>query len=648
MKRGWGLTVALAVSVTVAVVLGSAGEGRADPSATLAVTAVRPAVDRVQFTLSARDLPAGASLAKSEVNVEAGSVPLRASAQPIGDPSRQAASTARTVIVVIDASGSMAGAPLLAAQAAAAEFAKALPDDIYVGLVKISDQPVTLLKPTVDRAAFRAAVAKIQVSGDTALYDSVQEAAGLIATSAERRILVLSDGADTSSAMKLSQLTASVRRARAPVDVVGFGAAATGGGPTGAALRQLASGSGGELHNARDSAALAAAFRSAATSFSVPLAVSAEVPRSLAGKTTTLRVTVDVAGKRLTGTAPVTFPAVSAVSKGPSHYFAPAIPGWLFAGVSVLVFLALLGLALVVLRPLFADPNRRRRIAQVARFTARGPAKPLVAPNGGLITRTALDLSQRAVQAQGMEGRTVRLMEQAGMGLRPNEWLLIRVCACVTSVAALWLLFTWWIGIPAGVVLGLLGTRWYRTFRTHRRTQRFAEQLPDALQLVVGSLKSGFSLGQSIDALVREAADPVAAEFGRALAESRLGAELEDALDRAAVRAKSQDLAWIVMAIRIQREVGGNLAEVLQTSVETMRERVRLRRHVKALSAEGRLSAWVLLALPIGIATYMYLVRRDYFRLLYTEPLGILMLVGSVVLLVLGGFWMSRMVKVEV
>ena len=345
---------------------GVGGGGARRPQApTLAVTAVRPGVDRVQFTLSARGLPDGASLAKSEVQVEAGGVPLRASTQPIGDPARQAASTARTVIVVVDGSGSMAGSPLKAAQAAAAEFAKALPDDIHVGLVKISDRPVTLLRPTADRAAFRAAVAKIQVSGDTALYDSVQQAVGLFATTAERRILVLSDGADTSSAMTLSQLTASVRRARTPVDVVGFGAAATGGGPTGAALRQLASGTGGELHNARDSAALAAAFRSAATSFSVPVAVSAEVPRSLAGKTTTLRATVDVAGQRLTGTAPVTFPAVSAISKGPSHYFAPAIPGWLFGGVSVLVFLALLGLALVVLRPLFTDPDRRRRIAEV-------------------------------------------------------------------------------------------------------------------------------------------------------------------------------------------------------------------------------------------------------------------------------------------
>ena len=92
--------------------------------------------------------------------------------------------------------------------------------------------------------------------------------------------------------------------------------------------------------------------------------------------------------------------------------------------------------------------------------------------------------------------------------------------------------------------------------------------------------------------MVREGAEPVATEFGRALAETRLGGDLEDALERTAVRNGSQDLAWLVMAIRIQREVGGNLSEVLETAVETMRERARLRRHVRALSAEGRLSAY--------------------------------------------------------
>jgi len=102
-----------------------------------------------------------------------------------------------------------------------------------------------------------------------------------------------------------------------------------------------------------------------------------------------------------------------------------------------------------------------------------------------------------------------------------------------------------------------------------------------------------------------------------------------------------------VMGIRIQREVGGNLAEVLQTTVDTMRERSRLRRHVRALSAEGRLSAWVLIALPLGLGLFMFVFRRGYMTPLVTDPTGITMLVGGSLLFVLGIVWLLRVIKVE-
>ena len=167
-------------------------------------------------------------------------------------------------------------------------------------------------------------------------------------------------------------------------------------------------------------------------------------------------------------------------------------------------------------------------------------------------------------------------------------------------------------GALLGLVLGFVATMLYQTAQVERRSSRFAEQLPDALQLVIGSLRSGFSLPQAFDSLVRESPEPVRSEFGRALAEHRLGADLSDALERVAQRTGSDDLVWAVMAVRIQREVGGNLAEVLQTTVDTMRERARLRRHVRALSAEGRLSAWVLIALPLSLGLFMFLFRRSY------------------------------------
>jgi Flp pilus assembly protein TadB len=128
----------------------------------------------------------------------------------------------------------------------------------------------------------------------------------------------------------------------------------------------------------------------------------------------------------------------------------------------------------------------------------------------------------------------------------------------------------------------------------------------------------------------------------------RLGGDLADALDRAAVRADNQDLAWAVIAIRIQHETGGNLAETLETTVDTIRERGRLRRHVRALSAEGRLSAYLLLGLPIAIAGWMFVVSRDYLSVLWTTPTGLILLVGAALLMVFGAFWMSRWLKVEV
>jgi tight adherence protein B len=187
----------------------------------------------------------------------------------------------------------------------------------------------------------------------------------------------------------------------------------------------------------------------------------------------------------------------------------------------------------------------------------------------------------------------------------------------------------------------------YQMQRIGRRERQFTEQLPDGLQLVIGSLRSGFSLSQALESLVREAPEPLAAEFGRAVAEHRLGADLSDALDRLAQRVGSTDLTWAIMAVRIQRDVGGNLADVLQTSVDTMLERERLRRHVRALSAEGRLSAWVLVCVPLFLSAFMAIYRRSYLMPLVTDTRGIIMLVVGAALFTVGILWLSKVVKVE-
>ncbi len=177
------------------------------------------------------------------------------------------------------------------------------------------------------------------------------------------------------------------------------------------------------------------------------------------------------------------------------------------------------------------------------------------------------------------------------------------------------------VGLFAGLLFPVLALR----YLAHRRAKRFESILPDVMMLVATSLSSGFSLLQALDSVARDAAEPAAKEFSRALAESRIGADISDALEHVADRMQSENMRWAVMAIRIQREVGGNLADTLRTTAATLREREMLKRHVKGLSAEGRLSAYILIALPIGVLLFSLWSNYDYVSLLWTTLPGIVM-----------------------
>jgi tight adherence protein B len=320
----------------------------------------------------------------------------------------------------------------------------------------------------------------------------------------------------------------------------------------------------------------------------------------------------------------------------------------LFIALAGLVFLLLLAIALLILIPAMVSGEKRRRLAQVRQYRLPDAEEPTA--DGVLnspVARTALAVAEQVVRSGGWESRFSVQLEKAGLKLRPHEWVLIRAIVAVAVTVLLTLAFGW-LGLPFGLLFGWLLTAAYHRSRARRRAEKFAAALPPALQLVIGSLRSGFSLVQAIEAMVREVGDPVAGEFSRMLAETRLGMELELALDRLAQRTHNRDLAWTVMAIRVQREVGGNLAEVLETTVTTIRERELLRGHVRSLSAEGRISAWVLIALPVLAALLMFATRRDYLSPLVTDTRGILMLLVGTGLMCAGGIWIARVVRVEV
>jgi Flp pilus assembly protein TadB len=181
-----------------------------------------------------------------------------------------------------------------------------------------------------------------------------------------------------------------------------------------------------------------------------------------------------------------------------------------------------------------------------------------------------------------------------------------------------------------------------------RERKRFESQLPDTLNLIATSLRAGYSLLQAVEAVGQESPEPTAREFARAITEIRLGRSVDAALNDVARRMESQDFEWAVLAINIQREVGGNLAEVLQTTAETMLQRNRLRREMKALTAEGRISAIVLGALPFVIFGVILVVNPTYIEPLLGTTQGLVALGVAAVLLVLGMLWLQKIVKVEV
>lgn len=198
-----------------------------------------------------------------------------------------------------------------------------------------------------------------------------------------------------------------------------------------------------------------------------------------------------------------------------------------------------------------------------------------------------------------------------------------------------------------GSMLGYLVPQAYLNFKIRRRAIAFNSQLGDALILVANSLRTGYSFLQAIDLVSREMRPPLAGEFARMLKEMNLGITTEDAMNNLARRVASDDLDLVVTAVLIQRQVGGNLAEVLDNIAGTIRERVRLKREIKTLTAQGRVSGLIIGLLPFALAFILFLINPAYLGSLFTHPAGQLMLAASAVGMFIGIIWIRRIVNIE-
>jgi tight adherence protein B len=477
--------------------------------------------------------------------------------------------------------------------------------------------------------------------------------------SALRKILLLSDGKDTTGTSLTGVLNA-IKQSGAGVDVVSLQQGDLANKP----LNDIAAAGKGAMIAAQDPTALTAAFAKEATVLARQVVVTAKIPPGFRKTSSNVQVSIPTSAQTFTAAAYVPVQSSSdihaakvavsgpqPVSAGPFSLSARVMYGAVGAiGIGLLGVIATLAAGA---NKSGSDLTLNQQINAYGVMSVPGqpgPRRDGAGPPANAFSGQARQAAERALaNNKNLEARIAHSLEGAGMSLRPAEWLLIRggiavgggLLGILLGAGSLFLGFL-------VIVAALVGPWIYLRRKKSKRFKAFGTGLADTLQLMSGSLSAGLSLGQSIDTIVREGSEPIAGEFRRVVIESRLGVTLEDAMDGMAERMESRDFKWVVMAIRIQREVGGNLAELLLTVAATLREREYMRRHVRALSAEGRLSAYILGGLPPAFLLYLTLSKPDYVKPLYHTPMGWILCIVMGVLLSVGVFWMSKVAKVDV
>lgn len=574
---------------------------------------------------------------------ENGAIVRDLSVRPIGETASPVG-----VVLVIDTSGSMRqNGKMAAAQQAAHRFVDAMPANEQVAVVAFSDQPRVVANFTDDAGLLHGVIDGLAASGETALWDGVRIAAGLFRDqpALQANLIVLSDGADTVSTGTADEARSTVLGTGSVVFTVGLvgGRDFDEGG-----LRALADASEGAYAGTTDPAALSDMFSAIRSA----LQNQYEVSYVSTSSTPALSLTLAVRGSEATVNA-----AAGTLSQGRNAQpervsaapplFSSTVTFW------AVIVLVLLGATLLAAGVLLVAMREKSGLESALQpyledgTTEREDDDPHRSFVTAAVVQKAVDATARLANRQGLIDWVEAKLEQAHVPLRPAEAVFFNA-ALLVVFSLLGSVALGFLGLLGAVVVVGVGPAVVLANKAQRRQKKFTAQLPDMLQLLASSLRAGYSLLQALEAASQEVPDPMGWELRRVLVEARLGRPLEIALEECAERMCSPDFEWAVMAVRIQREVGGNLAELLETVGETMVARERLRRDVKALTAEGRISAIVLGAMPLLLGVVMYVMNPDYIGVLFEETIGKIMLGASVLVAMFGFWWMKKTIEIEV
>jgi tight adherence protein B len=536
--------------------------------------------------------------------------------------------------VAIDVSRSMAGAPLAAAKQAAASFVKAKRNADTMAVYSFGHEanPVHGLDTDVNALGSSLNQVTLDTVQGTALYDSVIQASSELgaASTLTKVLVVLTDGDDTTH----TTLASAVKAAKA--GNVAIDAIAIGKGDH-SALTSLARQTGGHVFAAdRSAAGIAAVYKQIGTEIRNTYRLQY---RSTADGVVPLQVSL----KGFTAASQnidLTAPAAQIVANGGTI---AKISKRSSAGLALALVIGLLVLGVVLL--MVRMPRETVLARRLDRYTT-GERMVIVERERGLSLRNLLVLrGERSFGGSAYFKRIAGLLERADMPMRAAEFVAIQAGALLI---VLLLALTFGLSIMYAAILALVAgfiPEFLIRRKANKRRKRFEDQLGDALGAVASSLRAGQSFQQAMSTIAMDGPDPMAKEFQRVETETRLGRPADEALQSMAERLASKNFEFVVLAVNIQRQVGGSLSEILDMVSDTVRGRVQFARKVKALTSMGRASAYVLVGMPFFLAAVIFLLDRSYIRPLWAQGTGHIMVLIGLISMSLGALVCRKIVN---
>jgi tight adherence protein B len=579
--------------------------------------------------------PAKFPLVRVTAVVPEGSRPtLSEEGQPARFLKARALGAAQAMLLAVDNSQSMTGRPLREAKRAAEEFLMGQSHAGATGLVAFAHEALALTRPDEPKSDVGRALTALapDVQTGTSLYDAVElSAARLQRMSNGTRILVLlTDGRDLGSRSSLSEAIAAAQRANVVVYSIAAGRRADR-----QPLAALASATGGRLFDAADATKLSSTYRT----------LSRELDRTwqlsyLSNARPGDRIGLTVRSAGASATKKLQIPA-----DGDGGGLIPAsIARSSVAPVILIVLVALLfGVAGAVVL-------RRRRRSELGRLLeayvkTNDPGNDRKDETSRF--ESLLDWTESSMDDLPGSKRLAGALERSGLKLRIGHLpYLGGLASLVFGILGTIL------GVPPALVLmlmlvGFLSPLPALRIAGHKRTKAFDRQLPDVLATIASTLRAGHGLRMALKAIVDDGAPPASEEFTRVLGEEKLGRPLDEAIDAMCKRIGSPDLEYVATAINVQSQAGGSLAGLFDTLSETVRERQRHARKVRALTALGRMSAIVLVLMPVGLGALMTLISPSYMTPLYTTSGGHILIALCLTSIAIGGLFLKRIVSVR-